>query len=107
MAWALGLNDFGEIGQQFSSLLKTDPDMKFMQKIEALFDLYKLSTSKPKEVKKAPCQEIIKDKDFSLFEYPICNAGLETPGVHHASAGHHQRPESGKQNLGMVPHAGL
>src|SRR4030042_2894277 len=71
MAWALGLNSFSEIGQQFSSLLKTDPDMNFMQKIEALFDLYKLSTSKPKEVKKAPCKEIIKDKDFSLFEYPI------------------------------------
>ncbi|MFH1025774.1 MAG: menaquinone biosynthesis decarboxylase [Nitrospirota bacterium] len=102
MAWALGLNDFGEIGQQFSSLLKTDPDMKFMQKIEALFDLYKLSTSKPKEVKKAPCQEIIKDKDFSLFEYPILQCW---PG----DAGRFitlplvitKDPESGKQNLGM------
>jgi len=41
MAWSLGLEDFKEIGQKFSSLLKTDPDMKFMQKIEALFDLYK------------------------------------------------------------------
>jgi len=102
MAWALGLNDFGEIGQQFASLLKTDPDMKFMQKIEALFDLYKLSTSKPKEVKKAPCQEIIKDKDFSLFEYPILQCW---PG----DAGRFitlplvitKDPESGKQNLGM------
>jgi len=102
MAWALGLNDFGKIGQQFSSLLKTDPDMKFMQKIEALFDLYKLSTSKPKEVKKAPCQEIIKDKDFSLFEYPILQCW---PG----DAGRFitlplvitKDPESGKQNLGM------
>jgi len=102
MAWALGLNDFGEIGQEFSSLLKTDPNMKFMQKIEALFDLYKLSTSKPKEVKKAPCQEIIKDKDFSLFEYPILQCW---PG----DAGRFitlplvitKDPESGKQNLGM------
>ena len=102
MAWALGLNDFGEIGQQFASLLKTDPDMKFMQKIEALFDLYKLSTSKPKEVKKAPCQEIIKDKDFSLFEYPILQCW---PG----DAGRFitlplvitKDPESSKQNLGM------
>jgi len=102
MAWALGLNDFGEIGQEFSSLLKTDPNMKFMQKIEALFDLYKLSTSKPKEVKKAPCQEIIKDKDFSLFEYPILQCW---PG----DAGRFitlplvitKDPESDKQNLGM------
>ena len=52
MAWALGLEDFNEIGQKFSSLLKTDPDMKFMQKIEALFDLYKLSTSNAEGSKK-------------------------------------------------------
>jgi 4-hydroxy-3-polyprenylbenzoate decarboxylase len=102
MAWALGLQNFSEIGQQFSSLLKTDPDMKLMQKIEALFDLYKLSTSKPKEVKKAPCQEVIKDKDFSLLEYPILHCW---PG----DAGRFitlplvitKDPESSKQNLGM------
>jgi 4-hydroxy-3-polyprenylbenzoate decarboxylase len=102
MAWALGLENFSEIGQQFSSLLKTDPDMKFMQKIEALFDLYKLSTSKPKEVKKAPCQEVINDKDFSLLAYPILHCW---PG----DAGRFitlplvitRDPESGKQNLGM------
>ena len=54
MAWALGLEDFNAIGQKFSSLLKVDLELKFRQKIEALFDLYKLSTSKPKEVKKRP-----------------------------------------------------
>jgi len=102
MAWALGLEDFNEIGQKFSSLLKTDPNMKFMQKIEALFDLYKLSTSSPKEVKKAPCQEIVKDRDFSLFDYPILktwpNDGgrfITLPMVITKD------PESGKQNLGM------
>ncbi len=102
MAWALGLNNFDEIGQQFSSLLKTDPDMKFMQKIEALFDLYKLSTSKPKEIKKAPSQEIINDQDFSLLEYPILQCW---PG----DAGRFitlplvitKDPGSGKQNVGM------
>jgi 4-hydroxy-3-polyprenylbenzoate decarboxylase len=102
MAWALGLNNFNEIGQQFSSLLKTDLEMKFMQKIEALFDLYKLSTSQPKEIKKAPCQEIINDKDFSLLEYPILqcwpsDAGrfITLPLVITKD------PESGKQNVGM------
>jgi 4-hydroxy-3-polyprenylbenzoate decarboxylase len=102
MAWALGLNNFDEIGRHFSSLLKADPDMKFIQKIEALFDLYKLSTSKPKEVKKAPCQEIIKNRDFSLLEYPILQCW---PG----DAGRFitlplvitKDPESGKQNVGM------
>lgn len=102
MAWSLGLDDFSEIGRRFSALLKTDPDMKFRQKIEALFDLYKLSTSKPREVKKAPCQEIVKDKDFSLYDYPILkcwpgDAGrfLTLPLVITKD------PETGKQNVGM------
>jgi 4-hydroxy-3-polyprenylbenzoate decarboxylase len=36
IAWSLGLDDFSEIGHKFSALLKTDADMKFRQKIEAL-----------------------------------------------------------------------
>jgi len=102
MAWALGLERFEEIGQQFESLLRTDPDMKFVQKMEALYNLYKLSTSKPKEVKRAPCQEIVRDADFSLFEYPILQCW---PG----DAGRFitlplvitKDPETGKQNVGM------
>lgn len=102
MAWSLGLEDFNEIGQKFSSLLKTDPNMKFMQKIEALFDLYKLSTSSPKEVKKAPCQEIVKDRDFSLFDYPILKTWPDDAGRFITLPMVITKdPESGKQNLGM------
>jgi 4-hydroxy-3-polyprenylbenzoate decarboxylase len=102
MAWALGLDDFGAIGQKFSSLLKTDPDMKLRQKIEALFDLYKLSASKPKEVKKAPCQEIVKDKDFSLLDYPILKTWPDDGGRFITlPLVITKDPESGKQNLGM------
>jgi 4-hydroxy-3-polyprenylbenzoate decarboxylase len=102
MAWALGLEDFNEIGQKFSSLLKTDPNMKFMQKIETLFDLYKLSTSMPKEVKKAPCQEIVKDRDFSLLDYPILKTWPDDGGRFITlPIVITKDPESGKQNLGM------
>jgi 4-hydroxy-3-polyprenylbenzoate decarboxylase len=102
MAWALGLEDFNEIGQKFSSLLKTDPNMKFMQKIETLFDLYKLSTSMPKEVKKAPCQEIVKDRDFSLFDYPVLKTWPDDGGRFITlPLVITKDPETGKQNLGM------
>ena len=102
MAWALGLDDFNDIGEKFSSLLKTDPDMKLRQKIEALFDLYKLSASKPKEVKKAPCQEIVKDKDFSLFDYPILKTWPDDGGRFITlPLVITKDPESGKQNMGM------
>ncbi len=102
MAWSLGLDDFNDIGEKFSSLLNTDPDMKLRQKIEALFDLYKLSVSKPKEVKKAPCQEIVKDKDFSLFDYPILKTWPDDGGRFITlPLVITKDPESGKQNLGM------
>ncbi len=53
MSWALGVDDFGSIGDRFSSFLSAKPNLKFLQKIEILKELYKLSTSKPKEVKKS------------------------------------------------------
>lgn len=102
MSWALGLNDFNEISQRFSGLLKTDLDMKLRQKMEALLDLYKLSKSKPKEVKKAPCQEIIKEKDFSLLDYPVLKCWPEDGGRFITlPLVITKDPESGRQNMGM------
>ena len=102
MAWALGLDDFSAIGQRFSSLLKVDLELKLRQKIEALFDLYKLSSSKPREVSKAPCQEIVKDKDFSLFDYPVLKCWPDDGGRFITlPLVITKDPETGKQNLGM------
>jgi len=102
MAWALGLDDFSAIDKKFSSLLKADPEMKLRQKIEALFDLYKLSASKPKEVKKAPCQEIVKEKDFSLSDYPVLKTWPDDGGRFITlPLVITKDPETGKQNLGM------
>lgn len=102
IAWALGLNEFSEIGRKFSSLIKTDIDLNLRQKIEALYDLYKLSTSKPKEVKKAPCQEIIIEKEFSLNEYPILKCWPDDAGRFITlPLVITKDPESGKQNMGM------
>jgi len=102
MGWALGLNDFKDIEDRFSSFIKLDKEASFAKKIEILKELYKLSNSKPKEVKKAPCQEVIKEKDFSLFDYPIlkCWPGdggkfITLPLVITKD------PETGKQNMGM------
>ncbi len=101
-AWALGLEDFNSIGRRFSSLLKVDLELKLRQKIEALFDLYKLSVSKPKEVKKAPCQEVVKDKDFSLLDYPILKTWPDDGGRFITlPLVITKDPESGKQNMGM------
>ena len=55
MSWALGVDDFNSINKKFSGLLKGDLDLNMRQKLEALYGLYKLSASKPKEVRKALC----------------------------------------------------
>lgn len=102
MSWALGVDDFGKINQRFASLLKGEIDLNMREKLEALYGLYKLSASKPKEIKRAPAQEIVKEKDFSLFEYPVlkCWPGdggrfITLPLVITKD------PERGKQNMGM------
>lgn len=102
MAWALGLEQFSDIGQRFSTILTAEPNMTFMRKIETLLEFYKVSRSTPKEVKSAPCQEVVLDRDFSLFDYPVLHCW---PG----DAGRFitlplvitKDPESGKQNVGM------
>jgi 4-hydroxy-3-polyprenylbenzoate decarboxylase len=102
MAWALGVETFDAVGDKFSSLLSMDPGMGFRQKVDALFDLYKLSRSKPKEVKTAPCQEVVREKDFSLSDYPVlkCWPGDAGPFITLPLV-MTKDPETGKQNMGM------
>ena len=102
MSWALGMDDFNAMPQRFSSLLKGDLDLNIRQKLEALYELYKLSASKPKEVKKAPVQEIVKENNFSLFNYPILKCWPGDGGLFITlPLVITKDPESGKQNMGM------
>ncbi len=102
MSWALGVDDFNTISDRFSMLLKATPNLKFSQKIEILKELYKLSTSKPKEVKKAPCQEIVKEGNFSLFDFPILKCWPKDGGRFITlPLVITKDPESGSQNIGM------
>ncbi|MCG2721284.1 MAG: menaquinone biosynthesis decarboxylase [Thermodesulfovibrionales bacterium] len=102
MSWALGVDDFNTANKKFSHFLNLDVDLTLRQKAEALYGLYKLSTSKPKEVRKAPCQEVILDRDFSLVDYPVLKTWPDDGGrfitLHLVIT---KDPESGKQNLGM------
>ncbi len=48
MSWALGVDDFNTVNKKFSHFLNVDVDLTLRQKMETLYGLYKLSTSKPK-----------------------------------------------------------
>jgi len=102
MSWALGVDDFQAVNNKFSHFLNMDADLTLRQKAEALYGLYKLSTSKPKEVRKAPCQEIVKEKDFSLLDYPVLKTWPDDGGRFITlPLVITKDPESGKQNIGM------
>lgn len=102
MSWALGVDDFNTVSKKFSHFLNVDVDLTLRQKMETLYGLYKLSTSKPKEVRKAPCQEVIRDRDFSLFDYPVLKTWPDDGGRFITlPLVITKDPESGKQNLGM------
>jgi len=102
MSWALGVDDFNTVNKKFSHFLNVDVDLTLRQKMETLYGLYKLSTSKPKEVRKAPCQEVIQDRDFSLFDYPVLKTWPDDGGRFITlPLVITKDPESGKQNIGM------
>jgi len=102
MSWALGVDDFNTVSKKFSHFLNVDVDLTLRQKMETLYGLYKLSTSKPKEVRKAPCQEVIRDRDFSLFDYPVLKTWPDDGGRFITlPLVITKDPESGRQNLGM------
>lgn len=102
ISWALGVDDFNMVSKKFSHFLNVDIDLTLRQKMETLYGLYKLSTSKPKEVRKAPCQEVIQDRDFSLFDYPVLKTWPDDGGRFITlPLVITKDPESGKQNLGM------
>ena len=101
MSWALGMKDFNDIGEKFASLLKVEPNLGLRQKLEALYELYKLTAAKPKIVKKAPCQEVV-EENGSLLDYPILQCWPDDSGRFITlPLVITKDPESGKQNMGM------
>jgi 4-hydroxy-3-polyprenylbenzoate decarboxylase len=102
MSWALGVEDFRFISERFSSLLKATSDLKLRKKLDILKELYNLGTSRPKEVKKAPCQEVVKENNFSLFDFPVLKCWPSDRGRFITlPLVITKDPESGSQNMGM------
>ena len=102
MSWALGVSNFDEVAQQLLDLLPSDVPKTLKEKFGALNKLYNIGKFQPKEVAKAPCQEIVRTDDFGLDYFPIlkCWPGdggkfVTLPLVITKD------PESGRQNIGM------
>lgn len=103
MALALGLERLCDAGNGIRELLQMKPPATLKDKLLALFKLLPLAKIMPREIKNAPCQEVVKTgADVDLSEIPVLKCWphdggrfVTLPLVFTKS------PEDGKKNLGM------
>lgn len=69
-AWALGFDSFSEIENFFPDALSLIPS-SLKQAFSALSELSKFRHFKPRIVKTAPSQEVVKKEDANLLEFPV------------------------------------
>jgi 4-hydroxy-3-polyprenylbenzoate decarboxylase len=102
MELALGVASVDEIAQRISGFLQLQKPESLVDKLKMLPKLKEISSAFPRIVRDAPCQEIVRQGDFSLDEFPIlhCWPGdggrfITLPMVFS------RNPETGKRNCGM------
>ena len=101
MAMALGVEDVNEIGARIGELIRPELPVGWAGIRDGLGKLMQLKSVPPKQVKSAPCQEVVYDS-VDLDRLP----GLRTwPGdggiFHNFGLTHTRHPETGKRNLGL------
>ncbi|MHB8841189.1 MAG: menaquinone biosynthesis decarboxylase [Candidatus Aquicultor sp.] len=102
MSWALGANHLDEIPQNLAGLLPDGEPSTFWQKLGTLMKLKNIADYKPREVKNAPCQEVVLTDDFSLEDIPVLKCWPQDGGKFITLPLIITKdPESGRQNLGM------
>lgn len=102
MAWALGVDDLEIQARRIEEFSSTDIPPGLAGKIGRLVDLARSGRYLPREVRRAPCQEVVRTKDFDLGELPVmkCWPGDGGPFITLPLV-ITKDPESGKQNVGM------
>lgn len=103
MSMALGVHNLDEIGAEIESLVHSEAPGSFVDKIKMLPKLLKLSSSFPKSVSNAPCQEVVLEGDkASLDLLPIltCWPGDGGPFIT-LPVVFTKDPETGMRNVGM------
>src|SRR3979490_2218930 len=110
MAMALGRESVDEIAQEIQLILKAKPPTDLREGWSLLKQGIHLLHARPKQVKEAPCQEIIHNiesdagrvDDFSLRDLPILKCWPKDGGRFITLPNVHTRdPDSGERNLGM------
>src|SRR5881227_3779060 len=110
IAMALGVNDVGDLAQEIQLILKAKPPTDLREGFALLKQGIHLLHARPKQVRDAPCQEIIhkiesdagRADDFSLRHLPILKCWPKDGGRFITLPNVHTRdPETGARNVGV------
>ena len=102
MEIALEVDSVDEVAQRISEYLQMQMPQGLIGKLKMLPKLAEMGSFFPKVVTDAPCKEVIRKADFSLFEFPILQCWPQDAGRFITLPMVFSRnPETGKRNCGM------
>ena len=108
MCLALEVDHLDRVGEELTSLLKTEPPRAFRQKLSLIPMLKRLRSLFPKTVSRASCQEVIIRENPDLSPYPVLDhlaAGCRS--IYHPSPGDYQGPPKRAEKCGDVSSSGF
>ncbi|MBI4464864.1 MAG: UbiD family decarboxylase, partial [Acidobacteria bacterium] len=102
MEMALGVHSVEEVAERIREYLRMKPPEGLWDKLKMVPRLAEIGSFFPKSVKDGPAQEVVKEKDFSLFEFPIIQCWPQDAGRYITfGTVFSQDPETGKRNCGL------
>ncbi len=103
MSMALGVDDYEEIANDISTLVKPEAPVGIMNKIRMLPRLSRIASSSPKTVSSGICQEIVEEGDaVDLTKIPVLKCWPDDGGAFITlPLVFTYDPETGKRNTGM------
>jgi 4-hydroxy-3-polyprenylbenzoate decarboxylase len=102
MELALEVSCLDQIGGRIAELLALEAPQGLLGKLKMLPKLAELGAFFPRRVSDGPCKQIVRRRDFSLFDYPILHCWPEDGGRFITlPLVFSKNPETGKRNCGM------
>ncbi len=102
MNMALGVDSLDEIAERLRHFMDVKSPQGFIEKLKMLPMLAEMGKFFPKTVASGPCKEVIKTKNFSLFDFPVLQCWPQDAGRFITLPCVISRdPRTGKRNVGM------
>ena len=102
MEIALGVDSVEDVAGRIAEMIQMKTPQGLVGKLKMLPKLAELGSFFPKEVSSGPCQEVVKQEDFSLYDYPVLTCWPQDGGPFITLPLVFSRnPVTGKRNCGM------